>query len=219
MKKGYILMGIGIAMTVVALFFMTMTIVFGKKMAYENAYDNTIDDIMADEVEIERKWLIDKDNIPYDMSNAEVWEIEQTYISFSPEFRVRRINDGLTYTCAFKANLTEDGLIRDEIETDITKEEYETLIAKGEGNTILKTRYQFLDEEGYLIAIDIFSGDLEGLAYMEIEFVNPDEAEAYGNPDWVIEDVTDDINYKNGYLARYGIPDSFYEKRRQAGLE
>ena len=98
----------------------------------------------------------------------------------------------------------------------ITRQTY----SKIENNdTQLTTRYQFLDEEGYLIAIDIFSGDLEGLAYMEIEFVNPDEAEAYGNPDWVIEDVTDDINYKNGYLARYGIPDSFYEKRRQAGLE
>ena len=35
---------------------------------------------------------------------------------------------------------------------------------------------------------------------------NIDEAEAYKTPDWVIKDVTDDIRYKNAYLAQYGIP-------------
>ena len=65
-----------------------------------------------------------------------------------------------------------------------------------------------------MIAIDIFSGDLEGLAYMEIEFTDIDDAVAYGNPDWVIADVTDDVHYKNGYLARFGIPENYEELRR-----
>ena len=30
----------------------------------------------------------------------------------------------------------------------------------------------------------------------------------FESPSWVIEDVTDDIRYKNGYLARYGIPEN-----------
>ena len=63
-----------------------------------------------------------------------------------------------------------------------------------------------VDEDGEVIAIDIFHDDLDGLAYMEIEFASIEESDAYGNPDWVIKDVTSDINYKNGYLARYGIP-------------
>ena len=63
----------------------------------------------------------------------------------------------------------------------------------------------------YLLAIDIFSGELDGLAYLEIEFENQEEANAFTTPDWVIKDVTSDLNYKNGYLARYGIPDSFFE--------
>lgn len=208
----------GIMMMIVASVVMIICLSRPQLMTYDNAYDATINEIMADDVEIERKWLIDPNNIPYDLSNAEVCEIEQTYITFSPEFRIRRVNGGEYYTCAFKANLRVGGLVRDEIEAFITEDEYDNLLVKSEGNTIYKTRYQFLDEEGYLIAIDIFAGDLEGLAYMEIEFTNMDEATEYGNPDWVIADVTNDVNYKNGYLARYGIPESFEEKRRLVGL-
>ena len=45
---------------------------------------------------------------------------------------------------------------------------------------------------------------------MEIEFVNTEDSMNYEEPDWVIKEVTHDINYKNGHLARYGIPDDFY---------
>ena len=41
---------------------------------------------------------------------------------------------------------------------------------------------------------------------MEIEFLNMEEATAFVTPEWVIADVTDDVRYKNGHLARYGIP-------------
>ena len=77
---------------------------------------------------------------------------------------------------------------------------------KQEGRTINKTRYQFY-EEGQLIAIDIFHGELDGLAYMEIEFKNEEESNNFEDPKWVVKDVTNDINYKNGHLARYGIPE------------
>lgn len=66
-------------------------------------------------------------------------------------------------------------------------------------------------DNGYLLAIDIFSGELDGLAYLEIEFENQEEANNFKTPEWVIKDVTSDLNYKNGYLARYGIPNSFFD--------
>lgn len=181
-----------------------------KKIVYEINYANKIDSILADTVEIEKKWIIDKENIPYNLSNAEIIEIEQTYICFSPEIRVRKINGGKEYTFVVKTNITADGMTRDEFEDNITEEEYNNLIKKREGNTISKTRYQFLDGE-YLLAIDIFSGELDGLAYLEIEFENQEEASKFEEPSWVIKDVTSDLNYKNGYLARYGIPESYYE--------
>ena len=101
--------------------------------------------------------------------------------------------------------MSNDGLIRDEVNIDITKEQYNNLIIKQEGKTIHKTRYQFY-ADGQLIAIDIFHGDLDGLAYMEIEFKTEEESREYKEPKWVIKDVTSDVNYKNGHLARYGIP-------------
>lgn len=170
-------------------------------------YIDKIKEIEADDVEIEKKWLIDKEKIPFELSAVQhVVEIEQTYLSFSPEMRVRRYDSGESFEFTVKSNLRNDGLARDETNIAITEDEYNDLIKKKEGNTIHKTRYQFL-YEGQIIAIDIFHGDLDGLAYMEIEFPDFSAAEKYQTPDWVIADVTADIRYKNGHLARYGIPE------------
>ena len=170
-------------------------------------YIDAIKKIDADDVEIEKKWLIDKESIPYDLSAVQhVIEIEQTYLSFSPEMRLRKYDSGTSFEFTVKSNLRNNGLARDETNIKITEDEYNDLIKKKEGNTIHKTRYQFL-YEGQVIAIDIFHGDLDGLAYMEIEFPDFSSAEKYQTPDWVIADVTDDIRYKNGHLARYGIPE------------
>ena len=198
-------------LVIVLILIIIVTIIIAlKNIIYDINYVNKINSIMADTVEIEKKWLIDKDKIPYDLYNSEIIEIEQTYICFSPEIRVRKINNGKEYTFAVKTNITSDGMIRDEIEDFITQEEYNNLMKKQEGNTIYKTRYQFLDGD-YLLAVDIFSGELKGLAYLEIEFENQEEADNFQTPNWVIKDVTSDLNYKNGHLARYGIPDSFFE--------
>ena len=40
---------------------------------------------------------------------------------------------------------------------------------------------------------------------------NQEEANNFKEPDWTIKDVTTDLSYKNGHLARYGIPKSFYD--------
>ncbi len=179
----------------------------GFKIYESVMYDLRLKSVLSDDKEIERKWLLNKDKIPYNLrgDNVKVYDIKQTYLCFDPEMRVRDYNNGESYEYTMKTNMTKDGLIRDEVNIDITKEQYDNLIIKQEGNTIHKTRYQFYDG-GQLIAIDIFHDDLDGLAYMEIEFSTKKESDNYKDPKWVIKDVTDDINYKNGHLARYGIP-------------
>lgn len=156
-------------------------------------------------MEIERKWLINPNNIPYNLLNAKKTSIEQTYINFEPEIRVRKINNGEKYILTVKSNLTDSGLKRDEYEIEITKEEYENLVIKKEGTTILKDRYTLTDT-GNIIELDIFKENLLGLSYMEIEFNSEETANGFTTPDWVIKDVTNDIRYKNGHLARYGMP-------------
>ena len=186
-----------------------IAIIYGVKGLNNNSnYEERITEIMSDDKEIERKWLIKVDDIPYDLNDSNVYkyEIKQTYLCFDPEIRVRDYNNGQEYEFTMKNNMSVDGLIRDEINMDITKEQYNNLINKQEGATINKTRYQ-LYADGQIVAIDIFHGELDGLAYMEIEFKTEEESRNYKEPKWVIKDVTSDINYKNGHLARYGIPE------------
>ena len=175
----------------------------------ETLYHNRNEELLSDNIEIERKWIVDANTIFIDKSTAIVIDIEQTYISFSPEIRVRKLNNGKTYTMTVKNNLTSNGVKRDEYEIEITESQYNQLIAKKEGQTIYKTRYEF-NLDGYWASVDIFHGELNGLAYLEIEFVDEKEAKNYKAPSWVIKEVTNDILYKNGSLAQYGIPDSFY---------
>jgi len=165
-----------------------------------------ISKVEVDNVEIEKKWLVDAEKIPYDLTKADKYSIEQTYICFDPEIRVRRINNGESHTMTVKTNLTSDGLKRDEYEIYITEEGYNSLVKKREGITIHKDRYQ-LNDNGVMVALDIYKNELSGLAYMEIEFESEKEAAKYKEPDWVIRNVTDDVRYKNGHLARYGIPE------------
>lgn len=167
--------------------------------------------IFEDNLETEKKWLIKVEDIPYDLSKVNKYEIVQTYLNFSPEMRVRNINDGEFYVLTIKRETKSLGLVREEYEILLNQEEYNNLLTKQEGNTINKTRYQLENEDGLIMAIDIFSGDLEGLAYLEIEFKDKETAENYETPDWAIQDVTTDLDYKNGHLSRYGIPSSFYE--------
>jgi hypothetical protein len=44
---------------------------------------------------IERKWLLDPEQIPFDLERdaTDIWEIKQTYFNFSPELRVRDVTE------------------------------------------------------------------------------------------------------------------------------
>lgn len=154
-------------------------------------------------MEIERKWLIRKEQIPYDLEKLPSHEIEQCYVSFSPVIRIRKINHGERYILTVKS--TEQGISRQEFELPLSGEEYENLYQKREGNMLQKTRY-LKEENGLVQEIDIFRGDLEGLCYMEIEFPTKEAAETYPTPDWVVADVSDRIEYANASLARHGHP-------------
>lgn len=159
----------------------------------------------AEGMEIERKFLIEAKNIPYDLKTLDTYEITQSYISFSPEIRLRNV-DNTMFFLTIKASVDFRGMVRDERNFWITEGEYYTLYKKVEGNTIYKTRYQGPDEYGNTFAIDIFKGDLEGLAYYEMEFINEELANSYTPPSWISKEVTSDKRYKNGSLAQFGIP-------------
>lgn len=161
-----------------------------------------------DSKEIERKWLISNvEDIPYDLSKAKKHDLVQTYISYSPEIRLRKVNDGEYYLLTIKSDMSVDGLVRNEQEYYISKEEYEHLLTKKEGRSIHKTRYSLPDGKKNTLEFDIFLDDLDGLVYLEIEFDNEREAKEFSQPNWIKKDVTDDKRYKNQSLSQFGIPE------------
>lgn len=166
-------------------------------------------EVMAGKVETERKYLINPENLPWDSENmkcAAKYDFIQTYICYSPEMRVRAISGHKNYyTMTIKIPLDDEGLSRQEIDFKILESEYNDLLKKQVGNTIYKTRYQFWYENHY-IAVDIYSGDLSGLAVAEIEFPDEKRAAEYKPPEWFGDEVTSDKQYKNAYLAKNGMP-------------
>ena len=156
-------------------------------------------------LETERKFLISADNVPYDLSLATRYDITQTYINYSPEARVRNItNHGFWF--AIKMPKDSIGLSRLELEFPITAEEYYRLYDDIAEHTLQKTRYQFMQGE-HSVAVDIYDGNLTGLAVSEIEFPSVEAANQFVPYDWYIKDITSDNRYKNANLARYGMPE------------
>ena len=160
-------------------------------------------------LETERKFLINKSNIPYDLAMADKYNIIQTYINLSPEIRIRQVNE-LDYWFALKLPKDSIGLSRQEVEFHITADEYKSLLKKKEGVSIQKTRYQFM-QNGRMVAVDIYFGDLEGLAVAELEFDSVEQANSFIPFAWLIKDVTSDKRYKNASLAQDGLPDGWNE--------
>ena len=157
--------------------------------------------------EIERKWLISAGRVPYDLTRAEKQTMEQAYVSFDPTIRIRRINDGERHVLTVKARSGNgSALVRREEEFDISAESYAFLMRKHEGCVLTKTRYKVRNADGYTEEIDIFEGDLAGLAYLEIEFPSVEKAAAYPSPSWVDKEVTEDPAFTNAALARFGRP-------------
>lgn len=158
---------------------------------------------MLNNMEIERKFLIDMNKVPYDFNALNKKDICQGYILANPEIRVRDISNE-NYYMTIKSN-TDDPLVRNEIEFEISKEAYEKLMEREDVYKLNKTRYSVFENDNKY-EIDIFEGKLKGLACLEVEFSNKDEAEKFLVPDWVKKEVTNDIRYRSGFLAKNSIP-------------
>lgn len=146
-------------------------------------------------MEIERKFLVTK---PIDNYKAyDCREIEQAYLSVSPEVRVRKDNDD--YYLSYKSDGT---LTREEYNLPLTKESYEHLLEKADGHVITKKRYMIpIDGTKLFIEFDVFEGIYTGLMLAEVEFNSETSAVAFVPPNWFGREVTYDLTYKNKNLS------------------
>jgi CYTH domain-containing protein len=150
-------------------------------------------------VEVERKFLVS--DRP-DLDGTESDEIEQGYLAIGTdgEVRLRRRGEKLLLTAK-----RGGGISRDEAEVGLDREAFERLWPLTEGRRLHKRRH-VLPHGDLSIELDVYEGDLEGLAVAEIEFETEDEARAFEPPDWIGDEVTGDERYLNETLAAKGRP-------------
>jgi len=148
--------------------------------------------------EIERKFILGDIEIPLELYNCKIIEIEQHYITSKNndiEVRIRKINDNEYYQTIKEGS----GIKRSEIEIEISKEQYEELL-KYSKSSIKKYRYELV-YDGNTIYIDTYDCNLYGLNTVEVEFSTIEEGNKYSIPEWFGEEVTYNKEYKNKNLS------------------
>ena len=152
-------------------------------------------------MEIERKYLINKEQLPFTLSSYPSHIIEQAYLCTNPVVRIRKEDDN--YYMTYKG---QGLMVREEYNLPLTMDAYNHLLTKADGNIITKTRYliplndSILNKE-LLIELDVFEGAFEGLYLAEIEFNSEEDANNFIPPNWFGEDVTFDGKYHNSKMS------------------
>ena len=161
--------------------------------------------------EIEKKYAIK--NLPDNIEIIKIQDIQQSFIyrDVKSHIRLRKLDDRKAKTTQYIYTVKTKGDISYnndyniaklyEIESYISKDEYENLIKRRIGNMINKTRINVPIENGFVVEIDIYYDYLEGLITAEIEFPDEETAKLFKKPDWLGEE----LGYKtlsNGKLAQ-----------------
>ena len=148
-------------------------------------------------IEIERKFTVNR--LPDDLDTFDFHMIEQAYLTSDPVIRVRREDDD--YYMTYKGTGKNDtSLAHAEYNLPLSKEAYNTLLSKADGNIICKKRI-LIPYGKHTIELDILEGVHKGLIIAEVEFTSIKEAEGFTPPQWFDKDVTDLKEYRNSYLS------------------
>lgn len=147
-------------------------------------------------MEIERKFLIDKNNLPVDLSKYPYNDLEQAYLITNPVLRIRKKNN-----CCILTYKGQGLMKREESEFPLPQEAYNKLLSKTEGNIITKTRYKIPEKDNLTIELDIFHGLFEGLYLAEVEFPDERSAQCYLPPSWFGREVTEELTFHNSTLS------------------
>ena len=114
-------------------------------------------------MEIERKYLIRE--LPENLETYAYHDIEQAYLCTAPVVRIRRQDD--RYILTYKSS---GMMAHEQYNLPLTREAYEHLKAKADGNVITKRRYLIPLDDVLTIELDLFSGTFAGMILAEVEF-------------------------------------------------
>lgn len=149
-----------------------------------------------DNVEIERKFLIVPEKLPYDFWDNEYVDVVQHYIVTMEGLSVRLRDCGGFYTLGIKG--ATKGFTRPEFDMRLDKETYDKFMEEHvTENTpfIKKKRYDILHD------VDTWEVDIypDNLMVAEIELTS--EKQKFKRPSWVGKDVSRDPKYYNAVMA------------------
>lgn len=154
-------------------------------------------------MEIEKKYLIKE--LPENLENFQRKKMEQGYLCRNPIIRIRKSNEDFILTYKSKFGITEEmeqhARVCNEVELPLTEEGYFHLKSKVDGNMVYKTRYIIPLQNNLKAELDIFERQLEGLAFLEVEFPDEKAVEAFEAPAWFGDDVSKRVEYTNSYLS------------------
>lgn len=135
-------------------------------------------------MEIERKFLV-KDINCLDLSKYHHKTIVQDYLYVDKftAIRKRKIIDNNINKYTYTIKTAKVGISVNEIEKNITEDEYNNLPLNSNYNTIEKERY-LIPFDRYNIELDIFKGIYKGINFAEIEFPSENSAYEIRLPNW-----------------------------------
>ncbi|GAC1438142.1 MAG: CYTH domain-containing protein [Solirubrobacteraceae bacterium] len=148
-------------------------------------------------MEIERKFLVDQRSAG--RREMAPQRIEQGYLALDGDVEVRlRRREQRGCTLTIKAG---SGRSRLEQELELAESAFVQLWPLTDGRRLVKRR-SLLDE----IELDVYEGELAGLAVAEVEFASEPEADGWQPPEWLGRELTGDPRYSNRALACGGVP-------------
>lgn len=159
-------------------------------------------------MEIERKFLVKDLNI--NLGEYEHKYIRQNYLYKDLYTAIRKrliIKDGKSkYFYTIKTN--KEGFSVNEIEKEITMEDYYNIKCNPNYTEISKDRY-IIPYKKYRIELDVFQGDFKGLIFAEVEFPNEKEAFEFDKiiPKWFGIEISNYIT--NSEMATIKVEEVF----------
>ncbi|MDP9228892.1 MAG: adenylate cyclase [Actinomycetota bacterium] len=150
-------------------------------------------------MEIERKF---RPAEAPDLEGDDGEQIEQGYLALGPGGEVRLRRKGGSPLLTVKMG---SGLVREEVEIELSPEQFDALWPLTEGRRLRKRRY-LLPLGRRRVELDVYEGDLDGLLTAELEFDDEAEATSFEPPAWLGVEVTGDERFLNERLATAGAP-------------
>ncbi|MFV0441898.1 MAG: hypothetical protein ACK5LV_11525 [Lachnospirales bacterium] len=163
-------------------------------------------------LEIEKKYLIDVEKLPFSLNALEKTEIEQIYITTKPTLRIRKRNEKFYVTIKSNHNVDKnvDVKVNKELEMEISYDEYMELFKLhdiSKSRIIRKNRYLYNLDNNLVVELDEFLGEYKGIYLAEIEFATVEESRNFEKPSWLLEDVSDNYLFSNAVMSKSSDPD------------